>query len=108
MSVSPVALSVGLVSSGECWLLAYSVWLGVLTYLFYSPMWKCFLHCGQHLPHPMSLSDVFLVASVLASMSSLSPKLEYLERTQLKLLPKDLHVHLSLPRCVAVAAASVL
>lgn len=56
----------------------------------------------------MSLSDVFLVASVLASMSSLSPKLEYLERTQLKLLPKDLHVHLSLPWCVAVAAASVL
>lgn len=32
MSVSPVAMSVGLGSSGECWLLAYNVWLGVLTY----------------------------------------------------------------------------
>ena len=32
MSVSPVAMSVGLVSSGECWWLAYNVWLGVLTY----------------------------------------------------------------------------
>lgn len=30
VSVSP--LSVGLVSSRECWLLAYDVWLGVLTY----------------------------------------------------------------------------
>lgn len=28
--LSPV--SVGLVSSGECWLLAYNVWLGVLAY----------------------------------------------------------------------------
>lgn len=37
VSVSPVATSVGLVSCGECWLLAYSVWLGVLTYSLFDP-----------------------------------------------------------------------
>lgn len=75
VSVSPVATFVGLVSSGECWLLAYNVWLGVLTYsLFDSPVWKWFLLCGEHLPCPLSEWCV-LVASVLAGMSVCPPNL---------------------------------
>lgn len=55
VSVSPVAMSAGLINSGECWLLAYNVWLGVLTYaLFDFPMWKWFLCCGEHLPCALS------------------------------------------------------
>lgn len=37
VSLSPVAMSVGLVSSGNCWLLTYNVWLGVLTYSLLVP-----------------------------------------------------------------------
>lgn len=75
VSVSPVAMAVGLVSSGECWLLAYNVWLGVLTYsLFDFPMWKWFLLCHDTHPVP-SLSGMFLVASVLAGMSVCPPSL---------------------------------
>lgn len=42
------------------------------------------------------LSDVFLVASILASMSVCPPRLEYLEIKQMMSLPKDPSVHLSL------------
>lgn len=94
MSVSPVAMSVGLVSSGECWLLAYNVWLGILTYsLFDFPhvevvpiLWET----PSLYPH----SGVFLVASVLAGVS-VSPKPEYLEIMQTLLLFMHLSMHLS-------------
>lgn len=74
MSVSPVAMSVGLVSPEECWLLAHNVWLGVLTYsLFDFPHVEVVPTLWEHLP--CLLNDVFLVASVLAGMSICPPSL---------------------------------
>lgn len=108
VSVSPVAASVGLVSSGECWLLASYVWLGVLTYLFDSPLWKCFLHCGEHLPCPLSQWCVPCGFHTRWHVS-LSPKLEYLEIMQMMLLPRiwgctchSKSVHLSLQQAASI------
>lgn len=62
-------MAVGLVSSGECWLLAYNVWLGVLTYsLFDFPHVEVVPTLSYTRLVP-SLSGMFLVASVLAGMS---------------------------------------
>lgn len=73
VSVSPV--SVGLVSSGECWLLAYNVWLGVLAYsLFDFPHVEVVPTLWGTPSHP-PLSGVCLVASVLAGMSVCPPSL---------------------------------
>lgn len=56
VSVSPVALSVGLVNPGECWLLAYNVWLGVLSYsLLGFPCVEVVPTLWEHLPCLLSV-----------------------------------------------------
>lgn len=64
MSVSPVALSVGLVNPGECWLLAYNVWLGVLSYSLFG-----FPPCGSGSLSPLSVVCSLWLLYLLACQS---------------------------------------
>lgn len=69
MSVSPLAMSVGLGSSGECWLLAYND-MALRTHLFlilFSPVGMFPTLWG--IASLSLLSTVSLVASVFAGMS---------------------------------------
>lgn len=96
MSVSSVAMSVGLVSPGECWLLAPNVWLGVLTYsLFDFRPVEVVPTLWEHLPCLLSQWCVPCGFCTCWHVS-LSPKLEYLEIMQMLSLLKELGVHLSL------------
>lgn len=108
VSVSPVAMSVGLVTSGKCWLLAYNVWLGVLTYsIFDSPMWKWFLHCGKHLPCPLSKWCVPCGFCTCWHVS-LSPKLEYLGDNADDTVAQGPGCALVTPRCILVGSCLCL
>lgn len=93
MSVSP--LSVGLISSRECWLLAYNVWLGVLTYsLFDFPHVEVVPTLWGTPSHPLSQWCVPCGFCTCWHVS-LSPKPEYLEIMQMLSLLKHLGVPLS-------------
>lgn len=99
MSVSPVAMSVGLFSSGDVGCCLTLVWLGVLTYSY------LVLPCGSAsytvgmtslslLSTVCSLWLLYLLACQSADPSSL--KLKYLEIMQMVSLSKYLSVKLSL------------
>lgn len=88
-------MSVGLVSPGECWLLASNVWLGVLTYsLFDFPHVEVVPILWGHLPCLLSRWCVPCGFCICWHVR-LSPKLEYLEIMQMLSLLEDLGVHLS-------------
>lgn len=75
MSVSPVAMSVGLVSLGNagCWLIMYGLAYSLIPY-FIPLCGSASYIVGKTFPVSF-LSDVFLVASVLAGMSVCPPGL---------------------------------
>lgn len=77
VSVSPVAMSVGLLvlENAGCWLTMYGLAYSLIPYLI-SPMWKWFLLCGEHLPCPLSQC---YCGFCTCWHVSLSPKTEYLE-----------------------------
>lgn len=70
VSVSPVATSVGLVSSGECRLLAYNVWLGLLTYSLFDFPHVEVVPSLWGTPSSSPLSGVFLLLLYLLACQS--------------------------------------
>lgn len=99
MSVSPVAVSVGLVSSGDVGCCLTLVWLGVLTYSY------LVLPCGSA-SYTVGMTSLSLLSTVCSlwllyllacqSADPSSSKLKYLEIMQMVSFPKYLSVKLSL------------
>lgn len=99
VSVSPVAVSVGLVSSGDVGCCLPLVWLGVLTYSY------LVLPCGSA-SYTVGMTSLSLLSTVCSlwllyllacqSADPSSSKLKYLEIMQMVSFPKYLSVKLSL------------